>query len=54
MIQAIVNGPGNSWDDFPFLFALSTSASLVIWFGVDVKKGRWAAAQCVLTVDNLI
>jgi hypothetical protein len=32
--------PGNNWDGFPFLFALCTAASLIIWFAVDVKKGR--------------
>jgi hypothetical protein len=25
---------------FPFLFALCTTASLVIWFAVDIPKGR--------------
>ena len=25
---------------FPFLFALCFSASLVIWFFIDVEKGR--------------
>ena len=25
---------------FPFLFALCASASLVIWFFIDVEKGR--------------
>lgn len=25
---------------FPFLFALCVLASLIIWFGVDVEKGR--------------
>ena len=50
VIQAIINRSGNNWDGFPFLFILCTSASLVIWFGVDVPKGRraavrWAAEQ---------
>ncbi|KZT55433.1 hypothetical protein CALCODRAFT_437229 [Calocera cornea HHB12733] len=40
VIQAIINNTGNNWDGFPFLFALCTAASLVIWFGVDVEKGR--------------
>lgn len=31
---------GNNWKGFPFLFALCTAASIVIWFGVDVEKGR--------------
>lgn len=30
---------------FPFLFALCTAASLVIWFGVDVEKGRRDAVR---------
>ncbi|KAG2357427.1 autophagy-related protein 22-like protein [Suillus spraguei] len=42
-------GP-NVIQGFPFLFALCTTASMVIWFGVDVTKGRreaarWAAEQ---------
>jgi MFS-type transporter involved in bile tolerance (Atg22 family) len=45
VIQAIINKSGNNWDGFPFLFVLCTSASLTIWFGVDVPKGRRAAAQ---------
>ncbi|KAI9507515.1 MFS general substrate transporter [Russula earlei] len=45
VIQAIINKSGNNWDGFPFLFSLCISASLVIWFGVDVQKGRRAAVQ---------
>ncbi|KAH9986350.1 MFS general substrate transporter [Russula compacta] len=45
VIQAIINKSGNNWDGFPFLLALCTSASLVIWFAVDVPKGRRAAVQ---------
>jgi hypothetical protein len=45
VIQAIIDKTGNNWDGFPFLFAMCTAASLVIWFGVDVKKGRRDAAQ---------
>ena len=45
VIQAIIDKSGNNWDGFPFLFALCTSASLIIWFGVDVPKGRRAATQ---------
>ena len=50
VIQAIINKSGNNWDGFPFLFLLCTCASLVIWFAVDVPKGRraavrWAAKQ---------
>jgi MFS-type transporter involved in bile tolerance (Atg22 family) len=48
VIQAIIDNSGNNWMGFPFLFALCVSASAVIWFGVDVEKGRrdavkWAA-----------
>ena len=50
MIQAVINNSGNNWNGFPFLFSLCTAASLVIWFAVDVQKGRraavrWAAEQ---------
>ncbi|KAF8841545.1 MFS general substrate transporter [Paxillus ammoniavirescens] len=50
VIQAIIDKTNNNWQGFPFLFALCTAASLLIWFGVDVTKGRrdavrWAAAQ---------
>ncbi|KZT05595.1 MFS general substrate transporter [Laetiporus sulphureus 93-53] len=40
VIQAIINNTQNNWKGFPFLFALCTAASLVIWFSVDVTKGR--------------
>ncbi|TDL30023.1 MFS general substrate transporter [Rickenella mellea] len=40
VIQVIIDHSGNNWMGFPFLFALCTSASLVIWFFVDVEKGR--------------
>jgi hypothetical protein len=30
---------------FPFLFALCLAASIIIWFGVDVEKGRRDAAR---------
>ncbi|KAG2063676.1 MFS general substrate transporter [Suillus decipiens] len=50
VIQVIIDKTGNNWQGFPFLFALCTTASMVIWFGVDVTKGRreaakWAAEQ---------
>ena len=45
VIQGVINHTGNNWDGFPFLFALCTSASLVIWFAVDVQKGRRAAVR---------
>ncbi|CAK5263396.1 unnamed protein product, partial [Mycena citricolor] len=40
VIQAIIDSSGNNWMGFPFLFALCACASLVIWFAVDVEKGR--------------
>jgi len=50
VIQVIIDRSGDNWKGFPFLFALCVSASLVIWFGVDVTKGRrdagvWANNQ---------
>ena len=40
VIQSIINQTGNNWQGFPFLFVLCLLASLVIWFAVDVEKGR--------------
>ncbi|KAF5333244.1 hypothetical protein D9611_002776 [Ephemerocybe angulata] len=40
VIQAIIDKSGDNWMGFPFLFALCAAASLVIWFFVDVEKGR--------------
>ena len=51
VIQAIIDkSNGNNGYGFPFLFALCVAASIVIWFGVDVEKGRrdagkWAYAK---------
>ncbi|KAG1803157.1 vacuole effluxer Atg22 like-domain-containing protein [Suillus variegatus] len=50
VIQVIIDKTGNNWQGFPFLFAMCMVASVVIWFGVDVTKGRsdavrWAAEQ---------
>lgn len=50
VIQAIVNKTGNTWDGFPVLFGMSLLSSLIIWFAVDVPKGRqdarrWAEEQ---------
>jgi MFS-type transporter involved in bile tolerance (Atg22 family) len=39
VIQAIIGG-GDNWKGFPFLFALSLGASLMIWFFVNIQKGR--------------
>lgn len=45
VIQAIIDKSGSNWKGFPFLFALCAAASLTIWFGVDVHKGRRDAAK---------
>jgi hypothetical protein len=50
VIQVIIDSSGNNWKGFPFLFGLCVVASLIIWFGVDVPKGRrdavaWADSQ---------
>jgi hypothetical protein len=45
VIQAIIDHSGNNWKGFPFLFALCLCASIIIWFGVDVEKGRKDAVQ---------
>jgi len=44
VIQVIINRSANNWMGFPFLFALCFSASIVIWFCIDVEKGRRDAA----------
>ncbi|KAF8551742.1 hypothetical protein OG21DRAFT_1417465 [Imleria badia] len=50
VVQVVIDQTQDIWKGFPFLFAICTAASLVIWFGADVAKGRrdavrWAAAQ---------
>ena len=40
VIQVIIDKTGDNWKGFPFLFALCVAASIVIWFSVDVEKGR--------------
>ncbi len=46
VIQAIIDKSGNNWKGFPFLFALCTSASLVIWFGAySCLSGPFAGAS---------
>ncbi|KAJ7581388.1 autophagy-related protein 22-like protein [Mycena floridula] len=52
VIQAIIDRTGNNWQGFPFLFALCACASLVIWFGVDVEKGRSDAGQWADEISN--
>jgi hypothetical protein len=45
VIQAIIDKTNDNWKGFPFLFALCVSASIVIWFVVDVVQGRRDAVQ---------
>jgi len=45
VIQVIVDKKGNNWKAFPVLFVLSGLGCLVAWFGINVPKGRYAAAQ---------
>jgi hypothetical protein len=40
VVQAIVDRTGNNWMGFPFLLGLCTTSSLIIWFWVDVPRGR--------------
>ncbi|KAI0355404.1 MFS general substrate transporter [Trametes cingulata] len=40
VVQAIIDGSGNTWMGFPFLFALCTLPCLILWWGVDMKSGR--------------
>lgn len=52
VIQTIIDNSGNNWMGFPFLFALCTAASLVIWFGVDIHKGRRDAVAWAKDIRN--
>ena len=45
MIQAIIDKNGNNWRAFPVLFAIGVVGCLLVWLGIDVPKGRYAAAQ---------
>jgi hypothetical protein len=45
VMQVIINKSGSNWKAFSLLFSLSALAGLVVLFGVDVPKGRHAAAQ---------
>jgi hypothetical protein len=40
VVQAIVDRTGNNWMGFPFLLGLCSVSSLIIWFWVDVPRGR--------------
>jgi MFS-type transporter involved in bile tolerance (Atg22 family) len=45
VVQAIIDKNGNNWKAFPVLFVIGALGCLVIAFGVNVPKGRYAAAQ---------
>ena len=50
VIQAIIDRTNNTWQGFSFLFAVCFASSLIIWFVVDLNKGRrdaerWAVEQ---------
>ncbi|KAH9034789.1 hypothetical protein EDB84DRAFT_1486262 [Lactarius hengduanensis] len=45
VIQAVVDKNGSTWKAFPVLLAFGTVGCLVAGFGVNVPKGRYAAAQ---------
>ncbi|KAI9447661.1 MFS general substrate transporter [Lactarius indigo] len=48
VIQAIVNENGNKWKAFPVMAVLSALGCLVALFGINVPRGRSAAAQWAL------
>ena len=50
VIQAIIDSTGNNWKGFPFLFALCTAASLVIWFGASPPLPP--SPRCVVRADG--
>ena len=45
VIQAIIDKNGNNWKAFPVLFVIGALGCLVVGFGVNVPKGRSAAAK---------
>ncbi|KAF8261789.1 MFS general substrate transporter [Lactarius quietus] len=45
VIQVIIDKNGNNWKAFPVLFAIGVLGCLVLCFGVNMPKGRQAAAQ---------
>ena len=54
VIQAIINKSGSNWMGFPFLFALCLCASLVIWFCIDIEKGRRDAVAWADTMRSKV
>ena len=49
VIQAIIDDTGNNWKGFPFLFAICTAASVVIWFGEPSL-----ASRCLTLADSTL
>jgi len=45
VIQTVVDKRGNNWKAFPYLFVFTALGCLLVWFGVNVPKGRHAAVQ---------
>jgi len=45
VIQVIINKSGSNWKGFPVLFILNALGCLVVVFGINMPKGRHAAAQ---------
>jgi len=44
ILTALIDKTGSNWMGFSFLFSICLFATLVIWFFVDVPKGRRDAA----------
>ena len=44
-MQVIINKSGSNWKAFPFSFVLSALGCLVVVFGINLPKGRHAAAK---------
>ena len=44
-IQVIIDGAGNTWQGFPFLFAICFASALITSLAVGVPKGRWDAER---------
>lgn len=52
IIQSLIDRSGNNWMGFTFCFAICVAASAVIWFGVDVEKGREDARKWAEDMRN--
>ena len=53
VVQAIIGANNNNWLGFTFLFGLCLLAALVIWFFVDVKKGKRDGASSFYFLSQL-